>query len=287
MAVKVMAHPSVADRAAHGADARIQTPPELHTGWLPAEDRPDPVTQLEEQNVDQGTRPGAGPARPDDGLPVHVLPRRGEDHGHRPRRHPDRRADHPVVRGRAPVQLRVVRLPGTRPGLRPQRLRRDPARPVRIRRQADGGQLHHRRPVQRPDHGPSGVRHPSVGAGLPGGDGPVRADAHHGHLVCPHVLHRPAGHDQQTRHRPQRRSKAGKSGKKGKKAAKHAKAGREGARERCVVRPARREEPAEGADPGQPAGAVQARRDRRRALPDRQPTPDRGAVAGHRNDVPA
>src|SRR5664279_3298840 len=51
MAVKVMAHPSVADRAAQGADARIQTPPELHTGWAPADDRPDPVTQLEEQNV--------------------------------------------------------------------------------------------------------------------------------------------------------------------------------------------------------------------------------------------
>ena len=51
MAVKVMAHPSVADRAAQGADARIQTPPELHTGWAPADDRPDPVTQLEEQNA--------------------------------------------------------------------------------------------------------------------------------------------------------------------------------------------------------------------------------------------
>src|SRR5664279_2220732 len=51
MAVKVMAHPSVADRAAQGADARIQTPPELHTGWRPADDRPDPVTQLEEQNA--------------------------------------------------------------------------------------------------------------------------------------------------------------------------------------------------------------------------------------------
>ena len=51
MAGKVMAHPSVADRAAQGADARIQTPPEVHTGWAPADDRPAPVTQLEEQNV--------------------------------------------------------------------------------------------------------------------------------------------------------------------------------------------------------------------------------------------
>src|SRR5450631_2052158 len=51
MAVRVMAHPSVADRAAQGADARIQAPPELHTGWRPADDRPDPVAILEEQNV--------------------------------------------------------------------------------------------------------------------------------------------------------------------------------------------------------------------------------------------
>ena len=51
MAVKVLAHPRVADRRAQGADARIQTPPELHNGWEPAGDRPDPVAQLEEQNA--------------------------------------------------------------------------------------------------------------------------------------------------------------------------------------------------------------------------------------------
>ena len=28
-----------------------QTPPELHTGWVPADDRPDPVALLEEQNA--------------------------------------------------------------------------------------------------------------------------------------------------------------------------------------------------------------------------------------------
>ena len=51
MSAKVIAHPSVTDRRAQGADARIQTPPEAHTGWSPAADRPDPVAQLEEQNV--------------------------------------------------------------------------------------------------------------------------------------------------------------------------------------------------------------------------------------------
>src|SRR5690242_658172 len=51
MAVTKVAHPSVADRRARGADARIQTPPELHSGWESAADRPDPVTLLEEQNA--------------------------------------------------------------------------------------------------------------------------------------------------------------------------------------------------------------------------------------------
>ena len=51
MSAKVIAHPSVTDRRAQGADARIQTPPEAHTGWSPAADRPDPVALLEEQNV--------------------------------------------------------------------------------------------------------------------------------------------------------------------------------------------------------------------------------------------
>ena len=54
MAAKIVAHPSVADRRAKGADARIATPPASHSGWVPAADRPDPVALLEEQN-----RPGS------------------------------------------------------------------------------------------------------------------------------------------------------------------------------------------------------------------------------------
>ena len=46
-----VAHPSVADRRAKGADARIANPPVNHAGWVPADDRPDPVAMLEEQNV--------------------------------------------------------------------------------------------------------------------------------------------------------------------------------------------------------------------------------------------
>ena len=49
MASSVLAGSSVADRRARGADARIHTPPELHSRWEPTADRPDPISLLEEQ----------------------------------------------------------------------------------------------------------------------------------------------------------------------------------------------------------------------------------------------
>ena len=51
MAARIVAHPSVADREAKGADARIATPPQSHAGWVPPTDRFDPVDLLEQQNV--------------------------------------------------------------------------------------------------------------------------------------------------------------------------------------------------------------------------------------------
>ena len=51
MPAKSIAHPSVADRRAKGADARIATPPSSHTGWVPAADRADPVALLTDQNA--------------------------------------------------------------------------------------------------------------------------------------------------------------------------------------------------------------------------------------------
>ncbi len=44
------ARPSLADRRARGAEAREATPPSSHSGWVPANGRPDPVALLEEQN---------------------------------------------------------------------------------------------------------------------------------------------------------------------------------------------------------------------------------------------
>ena len=56
--------------------------------------------------------------------------------------------DGPAVRGRASVQLRWLRLTGAAAAVRSERLRRDTAGSVRVRPEADGRQLHHRRPQQ-------------------------------------------------------------------------------------------------------------------------------------------
>ena len=50
MAVRRVAHPSVADRKAVGLEARDQAALSSHTKWRPAADRPDPVGLLEEQD---------------------------------------------------------------------------------------------------------------------------------------------------------------------------------------------------------------------------------------------
>src|SRR5512132_1260614 len=51
MAAKGVAHPSIDERRARGAEARQSTAPSSHVKWRAAADRPDPVALLEEQNL--------------------------------------------------------------------------------------------------------------------------------------------------------------------------------------------------------------------------------------------
>ena len=67
--------------------------------------------------------PGAGAPRPDDGLAVHLLPGRGQDHGGGPGGHAGGRAGRPAVRRRPPVELRRLRLARAQAAVRPERLR--------------------------------------------------------------------------------------------------------------------------------------------------------------------
>jgi uncharacterized protein (DUF2252 family) len=51
MATQQIAHPSVEERAQKGKGARTRAARSSHTKWRPANDRPDPVALLEEQNL--------------------------------------------------------------------------------------------------------------------------------------------------------------------------------------------------------------------------------------------
>ena len=142
---------SRADRVARGKDARAVAPLESHAQFEPGAAR-DPVGLLLQSGAVTGSGAGAGPAWADAGVGVHLLSGCCAADGRGPGRHAGVGAVGAAVRGRAPVQLRCVRLPGAAAGLRCQRLRRDPARPVRVGRQADGRELRGGRPGQRVPH---------------------------------------------------------------------------------------------------------------------------------------
>ena len=130
-----------------------------------------------------GAGTGAGPARADAGVAVHVLPGRGAADGGGPGRDARLGAAGAAVRGRAPVEFRRVRLAGAAAGLRRQRLRRDPARAVRVGRQAAGREPGRGRAGQRvPRQGPPQDR-AGGGRTLPHRDARVRGAALPGRLV--------------------------------------------------------------------------------------------------------
>ena len=102
---------------------------------------------------DPRARPRAGAARPHDGLALHVLPRRREDHGGGPEGHSAVGPRRPTLRRCPPLELRGVRLAGADAALRLERLRRDPPRALRVRRGSARRELHDRRAEQRLQQG--------------------------------------------------------------------------------------------------------------------------------------
>ena len=247
MAATKIAHPSVDERRAKGKEARERTPLSAHSGWKPAADRPDPVALLEAQNA--AREPDLVPVRHGRMMVSPFTFYRGaakimaaDLDGDADGRHPC-----PTVRRRAPVELRGLRVAGARPAVRSQRLRRDPPRPLRVRRQTHGGELHDRGAQQRLLRQGRGSRNHAVGERVPDVDAGVRGDADDGCVALAPVGRRdPAGRAERGEGQARRQGGEGS---------------REGDRE--------------GAHPGQPPGVVQARRDGRRALPDRESAPDR------------
>ena len=151
-------HRSVVERVAHGVAAREQAPVGSHADWRPGPGRVDPVAVLERQ---AGQRvPGLVPIRYGRMAQsaVRLLPRRRRHHGGRPLRHPEQRPPRPALRRRPPAQLRPLRDAGAHARVRPQRLRRDPARALRVGRQAPRRQRRDRRPRPRLRRRPARAR---------------------------------------------------------------------------------------------------------------------------------
>ena len=169
-----------------------------------------------------------------------------------------------ALRGRSPVELRHVRIAGAGAAVRRERLRRNASRAVRIRRQAHGRELHDRGAEQRVLEG-----------GHPGGTlASVRAyreamagfaqmgtmDVWYAHLSEQELMAaiKNLAHTKAAEAR-RRQSKEGQEGREG--------------------RPG---DHGQGTHARQPAGAVQARRDGRRPIPDHQPATDRDPAPGAR-----
>ena len=173
---KVVPHSTRAERAAKGKAARGEVPRSTQA-QIDFSDSRDPLALLEEQAV---TRvPELVPIRYGRMLVSPFAFYRGgalimaADLGADPVFGPAGAA----VWGRAPVQLRRVRLARAEPRLRHQRLRRDGARALGVGREAAGGELRGRRTRERVLSGGAArgcARHRSR---LQGGDERLRADA--------------------------------------------------------------------------------------------------------------
>ena len=173
---------SRADRVARGKDARAVTPLESHAEFAPDGPR-DPVGLLLGQAKSRvpelvPVRHGRMLVSPFTFYRGAALPMAADL-----ATTPASGLAGAAVRGRAPIQLRCVRVAGTAAGLRRQRLRRKPARAVRVGRQAAGREPGRGRTRQRvPGQGPPQDR-PGGSRGIPRRDARLRGPAADGSLV--------------------------------------------------------------------------------------------------------
>ena len=143
MAKGTVRHLTLDERRTQGKEAADRTPVTGHRGWTPAPDRPDPVALLEEQS--ETREPDLVPVRYGRMTVSPFTFYRGaakimaadlEDT-------PTAGFTRAVVWRRASVELRWLRLAGAATCIRLERLRRDIAWPVRVRRLAPCRQFHH------------------------------------------------------------------------------------------------------------------------------------------------
>ena len=149
MAQSKIEHPSIEERQASGKEARKRTPPSSHTGWAPAADRADPVALLEEQNATR--EPDLVPVRHGRMMVSPFTFYRGAAKimAADLKDTPTAGLDVQLCGDAHLSNFGVFASPERHAAVRSERLRRDAAGAVRVRREADGGQLHDRRPQQR------------------------------------------------------------------------------------------------------------------------------------------
>ncbi len=146
MSVTKIEHPSIDERRVKGKKTRELTATSAHAGWKPAGNRPDPVALLEEQNATR--EPDLVPVRHGRMLVSPFTFYRGAakimaaDLEHTPRAGLEVQ-----LCGDAHLSnFGVFASPERAAAVRPERLRRDAARPVRVRPEADVCELHDRGP---------------------------------------------------------------------------------------------------------------------------------------------
>ena len=141
---------SVVERVAHGVAAREHAPRRSHADWRSRARPARPGRGARAPGRPAGARPGADPLRPHGRSRAFAFFRGGAaimaaDLSGTPSSGTAR----PALRRRPPAQLRHLRHAGALARLRPERLRRDPARPDRVGRQAPRRQRRDRRPRPR------------------------------------------------------------------------------------------------------------------------------------------
>ena len=155
-------------------------------------------------------RTRADPIRPDARIAVRVLPWRSLSDGGGSRRHAPVRTQRPALRRRTPLQLRCVRITRATPGVRHQRFRRDPSRPVGVGRETACLKLRDCRPANRPEGGRVALRRALFRRRVPERHDPVRRDARARRLVRPpRSRGRACRPDRRWARRPPRRARRG------------------------------------------------------------------------------
>ena len=100
--------PTVAERHAAGKARRQTTPCSAHAGWVPPEDRPDPVALLREAHASRNRRAAPAALRTNVRITIFVLAGSRAPDGTRPEHDSDHRPTGSGQRRPAPGQLRRI-----------------------------------------------------------------------------------------------------------------------------------------------------------------------------------